>query len=206
MAGPGKKTEILSAAVSLFARHGYEGASVSAIAREAGVAKSTILHHFPSKKELYVAVNKAPYEALRAAMVEQAPPDADELEQVLFFFDTVTRWLREHPEFCRLILRLQMDDVARSRSGGFKYWNPLMQPVLEALERGRKQGTLAPVDGRMLLINLSNMILHFHGTLELQKHLVIEKNRNSKRAADEFHGFLREHVRRVLRAPSGSGR
>ena len=199
MAGPGKKQEILDAAVSLFARYGYEGASVSAIAKAAGVAKSTILHHYPSKKSLYVAVNQAPYEALRSSMTESPPPEADELEQVLFFFDTVTRWLRTHPNFCRLILRLQMDDVARSRSGGYKYWNPLMQPVLEALERGQANGTIAPVDGRMMMINLSNMILHFHGTLDLQKHLVIARNDDTQRAADEFHEFLRETVRRALR-------
>lgn len=54
---PGSRKEnILTAAETIFAEHGYEGAPISEIARTAGVSKSGLLHHFPSKEALLVAV------------------------------------------------------------------------------------------------------------------------------------------------------
>ena len=46
---------ILDAAVRLFSRHGYDGVSMRSVAREAGVSKSNIYHHFESKEALYLA-------------------------------------------------------------------------------------------------------------------------------------------------------
>lgn len=199
MAGKGKKEEILAAAVSMFARKGYDGTSVARLAQEAGVAKSTILHHFHSKQGLYIAVNKAPYEALKRSMAESVLSEADELEQVLAFFDAMIGWLRGHSDYCRLILRMQMDDLPRSLSGGVKHWNPIMEPVLAALEEGRRSGKIAATRPRMLVMNFSNMILHFFGTLPLQSQLVIKNNRDQERAAEAFQAFMMEHIRQALR-------
>ena len=49
------RERVLRAATSSFLMHGYRS-SVDAIAREAGVAKQTVYHHFPSKDELFKAV------------------------------------------------------------------------------------------------------------------------------------------------------
>ncbi|GLZ80893.1 TetR family transcriptional regulator [Actinorhabdospora filicis] len=56
-----KRQAILSAAIEVFARDGYERAGVEAIAAEAGVAKPTIYNHLGGKENLY-----------RAAMAEAA--------------------------------------------------------------------------------------------------------------------------------------
>ena len=50
-----KRTVILDSAGMVFARDGYEGASMSAITRDAGVSKATVYHHFTSKAELFGA-------------------------------------------------------------------------------------------------------------------------------------------------------
>ena len=50
-----KRTVILDSAGAAFARHGYEGASMSAITRDAGVSKATVYHHFASKAALFGA-------------------------------------------------------------------------------------------------------------------------------------------------------
>lgn len=48
--------QILDAALEVFAAHGYEGASIHAIAQRAGVSKANVFHHFASKEQLYLAV------------------------------------------------------------------------------------------------------------------------------------------------------
>ena len=47
------RESILDAATALFVDRGYEGVSMSAIAKDAGVTKSLIHHHFGTKAELY---------------------------------------------------------------------------------------------------------------------------------------------------------
>lgn len=55
--------EILRAARTVFARHGFNSATVEEIAEAAGVAKGTVYLYFPSKRDLFMA-------ALREGVVE----------------------------------------------------------------------------------------------------------------------------------------
>jgi AcrR family transcriptional regulator len=58
-----KRAAILDAAYRVFAREGYERASIDEIAADAGVAKPTIYNHFGAKEELFrqVIVDSAVY-------------------------------------------------------------------------------------------------------------------------------------------------
>jgi TetR/AcrR family transcriptional regulator len=60
------RAEILAAAETLFARSGYSGTSIDAIASASGVSKGLILHHFGTKEGLYKAIR----EKLNAAYAE----------------------------------------------------------------------------------------------------------------------------------------
>ncbi|GAN82636.1 TetR/AcrR family transcriptional regulator [Novacetimonas hansenii] len=52
---PAKRAQILEGAARIFAEHGYEGASMSCIARNAGVSKGTLYNYFDSKAVLFCA-------------------------------------------------------------------------------------------------------------------------------------------------------
>lgn len=52
---PRKRQAVLDAARRLFLQQGYEGASMDAIASEAGVSKLTVYSHFTDKETLYAA-------------------------------------------------------------------------------------------------------------------------------------------------------
>ena len=51
-----RRREILEAAVSIFGSKGYSGGSIQEVADRAGIAQTTLLHHFPTKEQLLVAV------------------------------------------------------------------------------------------------------------------------------------------------------
>lgn len=58
-AGPptsSKQQEVLDVASEYFLTHGYEGASINAMARSSGISKESIYRYFGSKKELFEAV------------------------------------------------------------------------------------------------------------------------------------------------------
>jgi AcrR family transcriptional regulator len=63
-----RRQRILDAAVELFAERGYEGASISEIARAAGVVASVIYDHFPSKRALHIEL----LEIHGSALIERA--------------------------------------------------------------------------------------------------------------------------------------
>lgn len=48
-----RRTRILAAATRLFARRGYDGASMSGIASDAGITKPVLYDHFASKEALF---------------------------------------------------------------------------------------------------------------------------------------------------------
>jgi len=52
---PEKRAVILAGAAEVFAQDGYEGASMSRIAQQAGVSKGTLYNHFESKAALFAA-------------------------------------------------------------------------------------------------------------------------------------------------------
>ncbi|ATU71613.1 TetR family transcriptional regulator [Komagataeibacter rhaeticus] len=54
-ASAAKRAQILAGAARVFAEHGYEGASMSGIARDAGVSKGTLYNYFDSKATLFSA-------------------------------------------------------------------------------------------------------------------------------------------------------
>ena len=51
-----RREVLLDAAARVFAAHGYHAASIEQIAREAGITKPVIYHHFASKQDLHRAV------------------------------------------------------------------------------------------------------------------------------------------------------
>lgn len=51
---PGTRDDILDAARTLFARHGFAGATVRAVAAEAGVDPALVHHYFGTKKKLFL--------------------------------------------------------------------------------------------------------------------------------------------------------
>ena len=76
-----RRDELLAAAAQLFVQDGYEGASMSRIAKLAGVTANTLYWYFDDKDQLLVAVADAYLQALlqehRTAVGEQ--PLADQL-------------------------------------------------------------------------------------------------------------------------------
>lgn len=51
-----RRKEILKAATEEFSQHGFEGTRVEAVAKRAGIGKSTVYEYYPSKEELLHAV------------------------------------------------------------------------------------------------------------------------------------------------------
>lgn len=63
-----RRESLVDAALDVFARTSYAGATTADIAKEAGVSEPILYRHFPSKRDLYLACLATAWERLRAAV------------------------------------------------------------------------------------------------------------------------------------------
>jgi AcrR family transcriptional regulator len=100
-----RRSAILDAALEVFSRSGYNGASIDEIAQAAGISKALIYEHFPSKRDLHVSLLERHVQEIFLSLAETA--DTDEPGEVrlrngvgAFFL-----WVETHPEAFRLLFR-----------------------------------------------------------------------------------------------------
>lgn len=136
--------EILEAAERIFARFGYRGASVQAIAEEAKLPKSNVLYYMGSKRGLYVRLLERMMTRWNALLDDISVED-DPGEVLEAFIRSKMQLSRRHPEGSRLFaaeilggapflqeyLRGGLRDWVHTRAAIFQQWTErgLMDPV-----------------------------------------------------------------------------
>ena len=83
---PVRRAQLLRAARKVFRAEGYDGATVSEIVREAGVAQGTFYLYFPSKKDAAVSLRDGLMETMAQAVataVESRTSFEDRLESLI---------------------------------------------------------------------------------------------------------------------------
>jgi AcrR family transcriptional regulator len=100
-----RRPQVLDAALGLFLEHGYEGTSMEAIARKAGVTKPVVYACFPSKDELFRGLLAREEERILAE-IQGAFENADLSDPGPTLAEGMTGFLRAvaaSPEVYRLI-------------------------------------------------------------------------------------------------------
>lgn len=104
---PARKKQILDAALRHFAQRGVEATAVEDIGRDAGVAVSSIYHHFGGKDRLAAAVYcegiSRFQEGYAAALEAQVESRAGILAIVCFYLD----WVAANPDWARYLFDMR---------------------------------------------------------------------------------------------------
>lgn len=96
----------------LVAARGFHGASMSAVAREAGVATGTAYVHYPSKDEVVMAAYLEAKRALGAAGAAAIDPDAPPAERFRALWLASLDHLLDHPEDARFLRQVDASPYA----------------------------------------------------------------------------------------------
>lgn len=103
----------LTAAEDAFAAQGFHGASLSSIARIAGLSNPGLIHHYPTKAALYLElldrVGGELVERMTIALIDVAGPR----ERLRALMAALATWTIQRPPAVRLILRELIDNVER---------------------------------------------------------------------------------------------
>ena len=94
---------ILEAAIRAFTAKGLAGARMDAIARDAGVAKGLVFHHYGSKQALWAAALERIYAMLRAGQDDAAIEALGPIEGMRQLARNTFRLFRDHPEIVALM-------------------------------------------------------------------------------------------------------
>ncbi len=112
-----RREEILEGAQRAFARHGYEGATVTRLEEETGLSRGAIFNYFESKEALFVALvarSSAQFveiwlsQGYRALLDAVAHADADWLSVQV----EATRRIRTDKSFREQIAKIEQEAVA----------------------------------------------------------------------------------------------
>ncbi|WP_128514692.1 TetR/AcrR family transcriptional regulator [Tabrizicola thermarum] len=153
-----RERAILDAALKVFAAQGYTGASMDAVAAEAGVTKPTLYSYFPSKESLFQAMMLGKRDVMLDVFEH---PSGDMVADLLVFAwayaDTVMR-----PEMLALA-RLIIGEVQRFPEIGRAYQasgpDHLLRGIMRYLDSQRRAGRLAFEDAELAAQDLWGLIL-----------------------------------------------
>jgi AcrR family transcriptional regulator len=196
------RRDILATATREFARHGYNGGRIDAIAARTATTKRMIYYYFGSKEKLYVAVLENEYGKIRAAegaldLDHLAPEDAlRRLTEFTFDYD------HENPDFVRLVAIENIHHARHlAKSKSISRANSSIVALIERiLKRGRADGefgnSLRAVDVHMLMsalcfFHVSN--LHTFGTIFRRDFLSPRVRRTHKKLVADFIVHLLRH-------------
>ena len=154
-----RERAILDAALKVFAATGYSGATMDAVAAEAGVTKPTLYSYFPSKESLFQAMMLGKRDVMLD--VFEHPSDQGMVADLLIFAwayaDTVMR-----PEMLSLA-RLIIGEVQRFPEIGRAYQasgpDHLLRGIMRYLEGQRRAGRLVFDDAELAAQDLWGLIL-----------------------------------------------
>jgi AcrR family transcriptional regulator len=166
-----RRAQLLAAAQEVFVANGYHGAAMDEIAETAHVSKPVLYQHFPSKRELYLALLDSHLEALTELMLGALNSTTDNKERVQAVMRAYYRFIDSDDQAHRLVFESDLindaDVSSRLETFNKTFANAIAQviaedtklPLLEAQLLGRGLAGMAQVSARYWLETDGNLDL-----------------------------------------------
>jgi TetR/AcrR family fatty acid metabolism transcriptional regulator len=159
-----KRTVILQAARQVFARKGYEPATLEAVAREAGLAKGTLYLYFKNKEDLYFHTLLHLLESLQACIQGQAGRSAGALDKMRAIAVGQFDFFIRHRDALQLFAPFTNPSLARLHKRlivpMMERWTEYVRRVTDLVEEGQGTGALRrdiePRDIALSFIGMTN--------------------------------------------------
>ena len=201
-----RRSELLDIAQRLFCQQGYEKTSVSAIIKEAGVAKGTFYHYFKSKEDLIDALAIRVSERI-ITVIKDAIEDSD--ENAIEKFNTLCRisaqWKAEHKDMLVVLIAAMYnnDNVRLKMSISKRLFNDVVPLFQNIIEQGLREGlfdTPSPADA-------ANAVMILGVGMREQTAPLLMRGKEDPTIFTrivELSNFYTDAVERLLGAPKGS--
>ncbi|PKL30916.1 hypothetical protein CVV43_04915 [Candidatus Saccharibacteria bacterium HGW-Saccharibacteria-1] len=132
----GKKNSILASATKVFAKEGYDNASVDEIALQANVAKGTFYYHFKSKEDLFISLISAGTDKLSEQMSDAADKYSNPIDKVGVIVESQYKFFSDNNDLCRVLL----SEIWRFESKWKQKYEPKRDKYIYTMEQTIIQG------------------------------------------------------------------
>ena len=157
-----KRDAMLHGAARIFARDGYDRASMNQLATELGVSKALLYHHFDSKDNLYALIAHNSAQHLYEFVYQRIPEEGTAGEKIkafmvamaTFFDEHRWAWIASSAAFWSDPDRKRMETRIRQRK---ELENRLRNLIREGIESGEFNETDPAMTGRLILSGINWM-------------------------------------------------
>lgn len=164
-----RRAQLLTSALEVFVNHGYHGAAMDEIAETARVSKPVLYQHFPSKRELYLALLDSHLEALTTMLLDALNSTTDNKLRVQATMKAYFHFMAKDDQAHRLVFesdlvndpdvsdRLESFNAGYADAIGKVIAEDTKLPPIEATLLGRALAGMAQVSARYWLEASGNL-------------------------------------------------
>lgn len=158
-----RRGQILRIAADHFGRRGYAGVSLGEIAREVGITKAALYHHFASKQDLYTAAMTQLMSRIETSIREVAGSDAPIDEKIRLLAELAILRVPGQASL-EAILRDTQEHLAPAQRSRMATAHDRMLEAFEVLTReGIRTGDFRPFEPRLLAYCFQQLLHAFSG-------------------------------------------
>ena len=159
------RDRVLQVAQALFAERGYRGTSLRDIAKRIGIKAPSLLHHFPSKQQLYIAVLDRMFESIEDRANAIAWGRESPQERMRQAVADAIDFIASRPDFVRIMWKEMADESGVGRPVLKRRLPPLFSIALNFIFRGQREGAFRPeVDPQHFMWSLNSITLGYFTT------------------------------------------
>ncbi len=148
------REQLLLAAEQFFADKGFYGTSIRDVAQAVGISKPSLIHHFPTKENLYSEVLKRIAHGLNTRLQQALEYEGNEREKLHIFVDRFCAWSFTHENDARILMRELLDNPKRLENVHTWHLKSLMDQLVGIIESGQKKNVFREVEALPIIINL----------------------------------------------------
>jgi AcrR family transcriptional regulator len=141
------KDQIMTAAISLFARYGYKKTTIDDIAHELRIAKANIYRYFVNKEDLYHQAVSSVLDAWRAFVEEKIGCVSGPVEKFRCMSEIAIHYPVSNPDFCNILLQdPDIFSLSDNRDSYRSVNRPAEQLLRSVLSAGVSEGVFRDVN------------------------------------------------------------
>ena len=154
-----KKVKIIEAATKVFAKEGFQDASVDEIVKIAEVAKGTFYYYFKSKDDLFLALIGTGTDKLSEKMVEESNKSSDPIEKIKTIINSLYNFFGANQDLCLVLLSEIWGLESKWRQKYSTKRDQYVKALKQAIEVGQKDNIFdKKIDSKIASIAIFGMV------------------------------------------------